>query len=62
MISFECDRCDKKLILKFFCKMCHSFFCLKHRLPEIHECPNIEDYKKEKVNLMKCVANKIIDL
>lgn len=38
----NCDKCQKEVFLPFKCPYCGGFFCSEHRLPENHECPNIE--------------------
>lgn len=39
----ECDYCGKETELAFKCKYCGNVFCAKHRLPENHECPGLEE-------------------
>ncbi len=56
------ENCNKKLnILCFECK-CGLVFCLKHKMPELHNCTF--DYRAiddlpEKIEKTKCVAAKI---
>ncbi|MEM2280962.1 MAG: AN1-type zinc finger domain-containing protein [Candidatus Bathyarchaeia archaeon] len=38
----ECQRCGKETFLPFKCPYCGGYFCTEHRLPENHECPNLE--------------------
>lgn len=38
----HCELCKKKFVIHFKCKCC-KIFCIKHQLPEKHEC----DYKDE---------------
>lgn len=38
----NCDKCQKEVFLPFRCPYCGGSFCSEHRLPENHECPNIE--------------------
>lgn len=38
----KCDKCRKELFLPFRCQFCGGSFCSDHRLPELHECPQIE--------------------
>ena len=41
----KCFDCNKKLgLLDYSCK-CSNFYCIKHRLPETHNCKF--DYQKE---------------
>lgn len=48
------------------CRWCSSRFCLKHRLPETHVCPNIatcraqaSDDLAKRLLEEKCVSNKV---
>ena len=48
-----CHLCNKKLpLLQFKCK-CDNYFCIKDRLPEVHNCtydyktPGIEKLRKD---------------
>jgi len=36
----KCERCQKEVELPFKCNFCGHYFCLEHRLPENHNCPN----------------------
>jgi len=36
----NCEHCGKEVELPFRCKFCGHYFCLEHRLPENHNCPN----------------------
>lgn len=46
MISQRCKKCGIKNILVAECR-CGSHYCTKHRLPEIHECVELGQFKKE---------------
>ncbi|MEM2675534.1 MAG: AN1-type zinc finger protein [Candidatus Bathyarchaeia archaeon] len=35
----KCERCGEEIDFPFKCKFCERTFCLKHRLPENHNCP-----------------------
>ena len=37
----KCEFCDKEADLPFRCNFCGGCFCLEHRLPENHACPNL---------------------
>ncbi|MGB9960245.1 MAG: AN1-type zinc finger domain-containing protein [Candidatus Bathyarchaeales archaeon] len=37
----KCEHCDKEVDLPFECKFCGGHYCLEHRLPETHNCPNL---------------------
>jgi hypothetical protein len=36
----KCEQCGKEVELPFECKFCKGYFCIEHRLPESHDCPN----------------------
>ena len=40
----KCEICKKKLSLMDYSCRCGKFYCMKHRLPEEHQCQF--DYKK----------------
>jgi predicted nucleic acid binding AN1-type Zn finger protein len=52
--------CKKKLTLlnNYSCRCCLSF-CMKHQLPESHDCNY--NYKNDKIKLDKIVAPKIVN-
>jgi predicted nucleic acid binding AN1-type Zn finger protein len=52
--------CNAKLKLTDFNCRCSNKFCMKHRMPESHDCSY--DFKKDKINLVKVVAEKIIKI
>ena len=60
MESSKCfhESCRSKLKLYDLSCRCDHRFCTKHRLPEFHSCSY--DFKKEKINLQKVVADKVI--
>jgi len=37
----KCERCGKEVLLPFKCNFCGKYFCVEHRLPENHNCPNM---------------------
>lgn len=37
----QCEQCGKEVDLPFECKFCGGYFCVEHRLPETHNCPNL---------------------
>lgn len=37
----QCECCGKEVDLPFECKFCGGYYCLEHRLPESHNCPNL---------------------
>lgn len=38
----DCSKCGKEE-MTFTCRYCDQKFCSEHRLPENHDCPNLED-------------------
>ena len=38
----KCQKCEQETFLPFRCPYCGGYFCSDHRLPENHECPQIE--------------------
>ena len=36
----KCEQCGKEIALPFKCNYCGHYFCVEHRLPENHNCPN----------------------
>jgi Zn-dependent protease len=41
----KCQYCGKEEVLPFKCQFCKGLFCAEHRLPENHNCPEIERAK-----------------
>jgi len=37
----KCEYCGKEVDLPFKCPFCGHYFCIEHRLPENHDCPNL---------------------
>jgi len=37
----QCEHCGREVDLPFECKFCGKYYCLEHRLPESHNCPNL---------------------
>jgi predicted nucleic acid binding AN1-type Zn finger protein len=33
----KCDLCNKKVVIAITCQ-CSKIYCIKHRMPEDHEC------------------------
>lgn len=58
----KCHTCKKNLLVEYNCKKCKWNFCITHRLPEKHCCPNYEDYRNDKIILEKVVAKKISNI
>jgi len=38
----KCQKCEQETFLPFRCPYCGGYFCSDHRLPENHECPQIQ--------------------
>ncbi|MGB9672041.1 MAG: AN1-type zinc finger domain-containing protein [Candidatus Norongarragalinales archaeon] len=36
----KCEQCGKEVDLPFQCNFCGHYFCIEHRIPESHNCPN----------------------
>jgi hypothetical protein len=37
----KCKLCGEDLFLPHWCKYCGDVFCVKHTLPENHNCPDV---------------------
>lgn len=37
----KCQYCGADVVLPFKCPFCGGYYCVKHRLPENHECPEL---------------------
>lgn len=57
----QCQKCEKDTFLPFHCPYCGGRFCAVHRLPENHNCPQIElaraPRKENKVVVQKTNIN-----
>jgi hypothetical protein len=55
----KCEQCGKEVELPFECNFCGHYFCMEHRLPENHNCPNqpartpLGQWKAKKVSSRK---------
>ncbi|MGQ9641467.1 MAG: AN1-type zinc finger domain-containing protein [Candidatus Bathycorpusculaceae bacterium] len=38
----RCQKCGREVFLPFRCPYCGDYFCSEHRLPENHNCPQME--------------------
>lgn len=56
MAKEKCIICNKKVLMYFTCR-CNNHYCIKHKLPENHNCNY--DYKKDKI-IMESIENKKI--
>lgn len=37
--TVKCQQCERETFLPFRCPFCQGYFCVEHRLPENHACP-----------------------
>jgi Zn-dependent protease len=44
----NCEKCQKEVFLPFKCPYCGNYYCSEHRLPENHDCPNMEQVRAPK--------------
>jgi len=44
----NCEKCQKEVFMPFKCPYCGNYYCAEHRLPENHDCPNIEQARAPK--------------
>jgi len=44
----KCQKCGQETFLPFRCQYCGGYFCSEHRLPENHECPQIQQARLPK--------------
>lgn len=56
--------CKKNSFVGFYCNLCQKNLCMRHRLPEIHNCSGLEKRKiemREKLteSMPKITADKI---
>jgi len=58
----QCKKCEQNTFLPFHCPYCGERFCVLHRLPENHDCSQIElaraPKQENKVVFSKTKANK----
>lgn len=45
-MSNKCKKCNYKNSFLLKCK-CGNYYCVKHLLPEIHACTEMETFRKE---------------
>lgn len=45
----KCQKCEKEVFLPFRCPYCGGSFCSEHRLPENHECPQMDLARMEAI-------------
>jgi Zn-dependent protease len=44
--TVKCQQCERETFMPFRCPFCQGYFCVEHRLPENHACP---EYWRTKV-------------
>jgi len=54
----KCEKCQKEVFLPFKCPYCGNYFCSEHRLPENHECPQIENARTPKQETQPITVQK----
>lgn len=54
----KCQKCGKDTFLPFRCQYCGGYFCDDHRLPENHECPQMEQARLPKEETRPLVVQK----
>ena len=55
------EDCNKKLKLTDMECRCKKRYCLKHRLPETHNC-DFNHAKANPIRLESCIADKVIKI
>jgi len=54
----KCQKCQKEAFLPFKCPYCGEYFCSEHRLPENHECPQMEQARMPKEEMQPITVQK----
>jgi Zn-dependent protease len=54
----KCQKCQKEVFLPFKCPYCGDYFCSEHRLPENHECPQMEQARMPKEETQPITVQK----
>jgi len=56
----ETNDCKKKAVFHLNCSLCNKCYCLNHRLPEEHNCINLETINKinKSKNTQQLLENK----
>lgn len=55
----KCDKCGTEIFLPFKCQYCDGYFCAEHRLPENHECPQMELARMPKGDTYPVATQKV---
>lgn len=51
--NFLSPKCCKKISIIGNCIYCEKDYCLEHRLPEMHNCVNMDKLKEDSKYLLK---------
>lgn len=54
----KCGMCQQEVFLPFRCPYCGGSFCPEHRLPENHECQNLESARAQKQEALPTTLQK----
>jgi Zn-dependent protease len=54
----KCQKCQKEVFLPFKCPYCGEYFCSEHRLPESHECPQMQHARTPKEETQPIIVQK----
>jgi len=54
----KCEKCQQEVFLPFRCPYCGGYFCSEHRLPENHNCPQIELARTPKEETQPVIIQK----
>ncbi len=54
----NCQKCQKEVFLPFKCPYCGGFYCSEHRLPENHDCPEMDKAKSAKTDSQTILVGK----
>lgn len=54
----KCEKCGKDTFLPFRCQYCGGYFCDDHRLPENHECPQMEQARLPREETRPLIVQK----
>ncbi|MEM4704164.1 MAG: AN1-type zinc finger domain-containing protein, partial [Candidatus Bathyarchaeia archaeon] len=57
-MPMNCDKCQREVFLPFKCPYCGGYFCSEHRLPENHQCPQMEMARIPKEELPQVVVQR----
>lgn len=47
-LRLNCEKCQKEVFLPFKCPYCGGYYCSDHRLPENHDCEQLDAAKTQK--------------